>query len=402
MDAAGLRTESTLADDPRRHQRRQPATLNAQPDRRPNRSADDEAPRDERGPAARRSAQRPRRSSPTRPAASSSPTPTICATASARSTRTCGNYYVLTYVPKNTDFDGKFREIDVKVKRSGVRVASRKGYFAVTRAAGAPVLGYEAPALAALDRTPAAERVPGAGAAAAFPERRSARTGAGAGRRCRRAASRSCRADDKKTYTSDFIVLVQFKDDPGQVIEKVSQRYQPERADRTARTDAKMGEVLFYREPVLTPGVYTIETVVYDTLPTRPRSASRRRAALGRRAKRAPHEQPGRGPPRASSVPDGRAAPSRSALRRRAAALSQSWASRSARRRPRSCRSTSSPIPRAGGAPVRRRLSCCTTARSWPRRRWSCRRPMPTGRVAQVSRIPIEALAAGTYELRSP
>ena len=35
------------------------------------------------------------------------------------------NYYVLTYVPKNTNFDGKFRTIDVKVKRPGDARAAR-------------------------------------------------------------------------------------------------------------------------------------------------------------------------------------------------------------------------------------------------------------------------------------
>ena len=45
------------------------------------------------------------------------------------------NYYMLSYVPKNDKFDGKFRPIAVKVKRGGVDVASRKGYYAV-RSAG--------------------------------------------------------------------------------------------------------------------------------------------------------------------------------------------------------------------------------------------------------------------------
>jgi len=39
-------------------------------------------------------------------------------------------YYLLGYVPARTFADGKFHRIDVKVKRSGVRVEARSGYWA--------------------------------------------------------------------------------------------------------------------------------------------------------------------------------------------------------------------------------------------------------------------------------
>ena len=39
-------------------------------------------------------------------------------------------YYLIGYVPENSREDGKFREIEVKVRRSGVRVRARKGYYA--------------------------------------------------------------------------------------------------------------------------------------------------------------------------------------------------------------------------------------------------------------------------------
>lgn len=40
------------------------------------------------------------------------------------------NYYLLYYSPKNYISDGKFREIAVRVKRSGHRITHRAGYFA--------------------------------------------------------------------------------------------------------------------------------------------------------------------------------------------------------------------------------------------------------------------------------
>ena len=58
-------------------------------------------------------------------------------------------------------------------------------------------------------------------------------------------------------------MLVRFLDAQNQVARKVSQHYEVKGpvAD-VAR--AKQGEVIFYREPELPAGVYTMETVVYD------------------------------------------------------------------------------------------------------------------------------------------
>jgi VWFA-related protein len=42
-----------------------------------------------------------------------------------------GQYYVLAYQPANTNFDGKYRPIEVRVKRDGVRVRARRGYLAL-------------------------------------------------------------------------------------------------------------------------------------------------------------------------------------------------------------------------------------------------------------------------------
>lgn len=39
-------------------------------------------------------------------------------------------YYLLAYTPENDVFDGKFRKLQVKVKRDGARVYTREGYFA--------------------------------------------------------------------------------------------------------------------------------------------------------------------------------------------------------------------------------------------------------------------------------
>ncbi len=44
-------------------------------------------------------------------------------------------HYLLSYQPLNLNFDGEFRKIEVKVKREGLEVRSRKGYWAVPQGA---------------------------------------------------------------------------------------------------------------------------------------------------------------------------------------------------------------------------------------------------------------------------
>ena len=58
-------------------------------------------------------------------------------------------------------------------------------------------------------------------------------------------------------------MLVRFLDPQNQVVRKVSQHYEVN-GPIAALERAKQGEVIFYREPELPPGVYTMETVVYD------------------------------------------------------------------------------------------------------------------------------------------
>lgn len=92
-----------------------------------------------------------------------------------RIARDSGQYYVLGYQPTDANFDGKFRPIDVRVKRAGVRVRARRGYLAlepskllVPQLIKAPMVGSQAPAGPGLD-FPSAEPTPGAGTDATEP-----------------------------------------------------------------------------------------------------------------------------------------------------------------------------------------------------------------------------------------
>jgi VWFA-related protein len=174
------------------------------------------------------------------------------------------NYYLVGYTPTNETYDGRFRNIEVKVTRPGVTVAARKGYFAVRDAGGSPINAWEAPALGALETKPVPNAFPVRAGALLFPER--ARPGlVPVVVELKTAPITFEPAADGKTYTSDFAVLVRFLDPQNQVVRKVSQHYEV-KGPIADLERAKQGDVIFYREPELAPGVYTMETVVYDAL----------------------------------------------------------------------------------------------------------------------------------------
>ena len=172
------------------------------------------------------------------------------------------NYYMLGYTPINGAFDGKFRTIQVKVRRSGLTVAARKGYFAVRDPGGSPLTDWEAPALGALEQKPVPNAFPVRAGALLFPER--GRPGLVPVVVELKTAPLSFQPDkDGKSYTSDFTVLVRFLDRDNQVIRKVSEHYEI-RGELAQMERARQGEVVFYRESELPAGIYSMETVVHD------------------------------------------------------------------------------------------------------------------------------------------
>ena len=282
------------------------------------------------------------------------------------------------------------------MKRSGVRVRSRKGYFAVNTAAGAPVLDHEARALAALARTPVPNAFPVRALPLTFPE--PGRTGLTPVLVTLPTSGITfLPAEDKKTYTSDFVVLVQFKDDQGQVLEKVSQRYRLngpiERLDA-----ARTGEVLFYRDPVLIPGTFTTETVVYDMLADKasvrfgtyelpsfdPKALRLSSLVVVRKSERVPTaERPEKNP---LFVGEQLLYPS----------MGEPFSKAAFKELP--FYFVAYPAP--GGGPVQATLQLSGNGQKLAEAPLELAAADADGRVVQVSRIPIEALGPGTYELR--
>ena len=171
-------------------------------------------------------------------------------------------HYLLTYSPKNTVFDGKFRAIQVKVQRPGTHVFARKGYRAIGTPRAVDSGSYEIPALALLDRTPLPNAFPVHAAGFSFPD--PARPGLTPV--LVHVATDSLRFNvdqTRSTYSAQVGVVVRIRDGQGHEVQKLSQQYLLA-GDAKDLEAAKKGDILFYREPDLPPGVYTMESIVFD------------------------------------------------------------------------------------------------------------------------------------------
>lgn len=174
------------------------------------------------------------------------------------------SHYILTYTSTKPEYDGRFRSIDVKVKSSGLSVSHRKGYYAVPPTGGAPILTYEAPALVALDSTPVPNAFPIHARAFTFPRAVEAtRVPVLVGVRTQSLAYRT--DDATKSFQAEFVVVARVRDVNGQVVTKLSQQYTLG-GTLDEMEASKRGDVLFYRQPDLPPGLYTLEVVVHDTI----------------------------------------------------------------------------------------------------------------------------------------
>jgi hypothetical protein len=173
-------------------------------------------------------------------------------------------HYLLTYSPKNTVMDGKFRTIQVKVGRPGVQVFARKGYRALSALPRPADAAFDAPALALLDRASLPNAFPIYAAGFTFPDP----SRPGLTPVLVRVGTTALRFDvdaPRSTYAAEAIIAVRVRDAQGGEVQRFSQQYLLT-GDARDVDAAKRGDILFYREIALTPGVYTLESIVYDTM----------------------------------------------------------------------------------------------------------------------------------------
>lgn len=182
-------------------------------------------------------------------------------------------YYVLTYTPKNQNYDGRFRQITVKLNRPGFEVQTRKGYYAINAAIASPVLAYEALALAALSGTHRTNAFPLHVGGFSFPEPDHPGLVSVLVDVPNNAITYASDLE-KKIYRTDFVIVALIKDESLRVVRKLSNQYVLT-GPLDKLEEAKRGGILFYREAELPPGRYTISVAAYDALTGRASVESR-------------------------------------------------------------------------------------------------------------------------------
>jgi VWFA-related protein len=171
-------------------------------------------------------------------------------------------HYLLTYSPRNTTFDGKFRTIRVKVRGPSLQAFARRGYRAVRNGDAGNAAGVEAAAVSLLDGGPLPNAFPVHARAFSFPD--PLRPGLTPLLVHVRTDALQFEMDPAKgTYSSRAAIVVRVKDAAGQPTQRLSQQYLLSGDARDVEA-ARQGDIIFYREVDLDPGIYTIESVVFD------------------------------------------------------------------------------------------------------------------------------------------
>ncbi len=172
-------------------------------------------------------------------------------------------HYVLTYAPRDQSYDGRFRQISVKVGRPSLEVQTRKGYFAVPPLGPFPVLDYEAPAVAKVMSPGFSSALPVRVTGLSFPEWN--KPGLAPVVIEAPMGDFTYTPDDKKqSLGTDFSIVVLIRDQRSHgIVGKMSQRYRMS-VPPAKLEDSRKGSVLFYREAQLPPGHYEVEAIAFD------------------------------------------------------------------------------------------------------------------------------------------
>jgi VWFA-related protein len=174
-------------------------------------------------------------------------------------------HYLLTYTPKNADFNGEWRTIAVKVPSRDVEIRARSGYQAVHAPGAIPLLAYEGRAAADLERMPPPAQIPIRAGAFVFPQA----TGDPRVAILLSTTGRALTFEPTSTgYRTDFTLLARLRDSHGEVVRKASQPYRLTGA-AADRDRAQSGDILFYRQPTLPPGSYTLDVAADDAIAKR-------------------------------------------------------------------------------------------------------------------------------------
>jgi hypothetical protein len=175
------------------------------------------------------------------------------------------SHYLLSYSPENRNRDGKFRRLEVRVKRPGVQVQARSGYFALPPGMQALLFPHEVPLLRALSMNPMPRQVDYRAGMYWFGP-------AGEGRvQCvfqieipiRNLSVRRNEAAGAYEIHASFLVFI--KDSQGRPVRKAT-RDVPFSGPLEKLAAFQAGDFIYNDHFPLPPGRYTMESAVADRL----------------------------------------------------------------------------------------------------------------------------------------
>jgi VWFA-related protein len=171
-------------------------------------------------------------------------------------------YYEATYKPENRNFDGKYRQLAVRVKRENAVAQSRAGYFALPPGFRDVLFPWEVPVLKALALPKLPRDVEFRSAALRFGGQGGLVKGVVAVEVPLK--NLEARRDEaKKTFALHFSVLGLIRNSQGQVQRKF-QRDFPLVRELEKLENYRAGNFTFAEPFELAPGRYTLETAVMD------------------------------------------------------------------------------------------------------------------------------------------
>jgi VWFA-related protein len=184
-----------------------------------------------------------------------------------------GIYYAISYTPTKQELDGKFRQITVKLTRSGLKPITRNGYFAVPASTNKPTLTFETPMLAALNGTEVPHDFDYRAITLQFEQRQNERHEV---LMIEAPLSALLRSEDKakKVWPLNFAMMAVVKNAKGEITHKFSDAYQLE-IPAAQLEEAKKSSAYLVRQFWLPAGNYALETVIHDQAGNR-LSANRR------------------------------------------------------------------------------------------------------------------------------
>ena len=175
------------------------------------------------------------------------------------------NYYVMTYLPTNENYDGRFRRITVRLKNpAGLQLRARQGYFGLRTLDSSPVMMKELPLLdRASAPTPQTD----------FPLYAQVLHFKGTPRARQVAvylefpmSGLKFETDDRtKTFSSQFAVLILIKNEQGVIVRKLGQEYRLHGPAGQLQDVASKAQ-MYSRLILLEPGKYTLDGVARDSI----------------------------------------------------------------------------------------------------------------------------------------